>query len=138
MIYNPFSIDGKILLKARDDYMLYDYSGNLVNSFKGVIYTPYICVNNEKIIVFNKEDNKYYVYSPTGELLKTYRERPLELGIIKNDRTKNGKYKSTIKYPILKKNANIPKIALKIVKGDSFSIIKQKNRPSIADIKINR
>ncbi|MDH7556959.1 MAG: hypothetical protein QHG94_08530, partial [Candidatus Methanosuratincola sp.] len=99
MFYNPFIVGDKILLKAKDDYMLYDYSGNLVTSFKGIVYTPEIHVVNNTIIVLNSQDNKYLKYSSTGQLLNTYTERPLELGEVKEKKLAPGRYKVTVKYP---------------------------------------
>ena len=46
-----------------------------------------------------KQEDKYYLYSPTGRLLKTYTERPLELGVVqKRERQADGRYKYTVKY----------------------------------------
>ena len=43
--------------------------------------------------------DKYHLKSPTGQLLETYKERPLELGLVKEKRSGSKRYKVTIKYP---------------------------------------
>jgi len=41
----------------------------------------------------------YVFYSRTGRLLRTYTERPLELGVVREERQADGNYKLSIKYP---------------------------------------
>jgi hypothetical protein len=50
-------------------------------------------------IIKNLDNNLYYRYSRTGQLLNTYTERPLELGEVKEKYLGPGKYKYTVKYP---------------------------------------
>jgi hypothetical protein len=44
------------------------------------------------------KNNLYSLYSPTGQLIKTSAERPLELGKVSSQRIGSGQYKSTITY----------------------------------------
>jgi len=66
------------------------------NSFKYVSNIE-LEVLNRNIFIWDGKNG--YQYSPTGQLLKTYKERPLELGVVKEKRLGNKRYKVTIKYP---------------------------------------
>lgn len=41
----------------------------------------------------------YFLYSPTGQLISTFTEEPLELGRVTENKLKSGKYRVTVKYP---------------------------------------
>ncbi len=64
-------------------------------------------IDSEKAVVAVANNNIYiwdgkssgYKYSPTGQLLQTYTNRPLELGTIKELKLAPGQYKVTVKYP---------------------------------------
>jgi hypothetical protein len=50
--------------------------------------------------LYKQKKWNYYLYTPTGQLLKTYTERPLELGRVTEKRIPSTKqYKVTVKYP---------------------------------------
>jgi hypothetical protein len=49
--------------------------------------------------IYTGSDNKYFLDSPTGQLLKTYTTRPSELGQIKTETLGTKKYRITIVYP---------------------------------------
>lgn len=51
------------------------------------------------LILQNYKTEKYYKYSSTGQLLKTYSEKPLELGTIKEQKINEDEYKVTVTYP---------------------------------------
>lgn len=98
--YVPYLLENKrILIKARGNYIIYDYSGKQLNKFNGVVFARDVYTKDNKIIVYAWKEKKYYVYSPTGQLLKTYTERPLELGEVEEQSLGGGRYKVTIKYP---------------------------------------
>ena len=42
---------------------------------------------------------KYFLISPNGKMLKSYESRPLEVGMIKEEKIGEDEYKVTIKYP---------------------------------------
>ncbi|MCX7794234.1 MAG: fibronectin type III domain-containing protein [Thermodesulfovibrionales bacterium] len=88
------------MIKRGDRYQIYDYNGNLVNQFTGVAkYVDEITVlADNTIVVYKSDEKKFYLYSPTGQLIKTSTERPLELGWVSSVRI-NGHYKSIVKYP---------------------------------------
>ena len=48
---------------------------------------------------FRADQKKYIKYSSTGQLLQTYTERPLELGLITEKKLAPDQYKVTVKYP---------------------------------------
>jgi len=56
-----------------------------------------VLVLNNNIFIWDGKNG--YQYSPTGQLLKTYTERPLELGVVKEESLGDGRYRVTIKYP---------------------------------------
>jgi hypothetical protein len=93
--------DARIFAKRGEKYQIYDYQGNLVNQFNGVAaYIDEIVVLPDDSIVAYKSDIKtYYLYSPTGQLVKTYTERPLELGKVTEKPVGSTKVKITVIYP---------------------------------------
>jgi hypothetical protein len=49
--------------------------------------------------IYTSSGEKYFLVSPTGQLLNTYTERPVELGEVKEKKLSPGNYKVTVKYP---------------------------------------
>ncbi len=76
----------------------YDYTGSLVWTIDVRGFVDF-WVANDGGIWFQEDRNKYLKYSPTGRLLRTYTQRPLELGVVREEREADGNYKLSIKYP---------------------------------------
>jgi len=76
----------------------YDYKGNLIWSIDIPGTRDYWVINDNSIIIQNIQ-NKYYHYSTNGQFLKSYENRPLELGIIQERSIGGGNYETTIEYP---------------------------------------
>jgi len=76
----------------------YDYTGSLVWSIDVPGFVDY-WVANDGGIWFQEDRNKYLKYSPTGRLLRTYTQRPLELGVVREERIGSGQYRVTVRYP---------------------------------------
>jgi hypothetical protein len=93
--------NSNIIIKTAASYRIYNANGDFVRKFIGVetnIEKLKVLPDNS-IVVYKYDENKYYKYSPIGELLKTYDMRPLELGVINENSLGGGKYKTTIQYP---------------------------------------
>jgi hypothetical protein len=78
----------------------YDYNGNLVWAID-VPGAMDFWVSNDGGIWLQDYNNRntYYLYSPTGQLIKTYTSRPPELGVASQTPLGNGQYKITVTYP---------------------------------------
>jgi len=98
------------ILKTGANYRVYNIEGDLKNKFEGVeTYIESLTVfSDNSIFVLKGDENKYYRYSLSGQLLKTYDTRPLELGIINRQSTGGGNYETTIEYPDKKWKVNGP------------------------------
>ena len=78
----------------------YDYNGNLIWSIDIPGTRDYWILDDGSVLLQDIKKN-YHKYSPAGKLLKTYTERPLELGVVeKKERVADG-YKYTVQYPDL-------------------------------------
>jgi len=73
----------------------FDSSGNLAKKVN--VYGQ--AIPTSEGYLFEVSKTKYYLYSPTGELLRTTTERPSELGLVTEKSLPSGRYKSTIRYP---------------------------------------
>ena len=82
-------IEGKYTIKK----CFLDYNGKIVKKTEWGEIFPL------KGGYFLKKDNKYNLYSPTGQLLETHKEKPLELGVVDTKKIRKKQYKVTIKYP---------------------------------------
>ena len=80
-------------------YQSYNYNGKVESQFKlkGTRFERILFDGN--IILFDLTEKSYKKYSPTGQLLETHKERPLELGKVKERSSGSKRYKVTIKYP---------------------------------------
>jgi hypothetical protein len=76
----------------------YDYNGDLIWSID-VPGTRDFWIEDDGSIWLQESRKKYLKYSPTGQLLETYSEKPLELGVVDTKKIKRKKYRITIKYP---------------------------------------
>jgi len=78
--------DGKISAEWGRVFQTYQYDGNLISSFEKDNTRVEKMLAKGEVILFNlnEEIDKYQKYSSTGELLATYDEKPLELGVIKS------------------------------------------------------
>jgi hypothetical protein len=95
------------LFYISDNYYFMSLTGQLITSFNG----PGAIIWKEKYNGFlylgqNSPDNKWYKYSPTGQLIKTYPSRPLELGAWKEELILNGPNKGTYKVTVKFQNSN--------------------------------
>ena len=90
-----------IILKTGANYRVYNIKGELIKKFEGVetFIDIFKVLPDNSIIVLKSDENKYYRYSPTGQLLKTYDNRPLELGVVNRQSIGGGNYEATIEYP---------------------------------------
>ena len=95
----------KVLIKRGDKYQIYDYQGNLVNQFTGVAtyIGELVTLSDDTIVVYKTDTKSYSLYSPTGALIRTTTDRPLELGKVKEKKTAAG-YVYTIQYPDITPN----------------------------------
>jgi len=98
----PYSVivNGECAVVAYTDYThIFDLeTGKLKSVATNIGGASYISNDCLKIYVY-KGSKKWKVYSPTGQLLETYKEKPLELGKVKERSTGSKRYKVTIKYP---------------------------------------
>ena len=76
----------------------YDSSGKVVWSKTGTSYDALYALSSGDIIGYDKDNKNYALFSPTGQLIKTSAERPLELGRVSEYPLGNRKYKTTVKY----------------------------------------
>ena len=61
----------------------------------GIVFIDQQC----NFYTYNPSANRYSLYSPTGQLIKTSTTRPLELGVVSEQSLGGGRYKVTILYP---------------------------------------
>ncbi len=96
-----FLSGGRLLIKLGDKYQIYDYNGNLQNQFSGVAtyIGEIITLSDDSIVVYKTDTKTYSFYSSTGQLIKTSTTRPLEVGIVKEQRIGDANYQITISYP---------------------------------------
>lgn len=73
-------------------------TGNLIGTANNIDGGEYLSADCNKIYV-NLDKNIWKVYSPTGVLLNTYPERPLELGVVTEKYLAPGRDKITVKFP---------------------------------------
>jgi len=93
--------NSRVLIKRSDRYQIYNYDGTLSSEFKGVAahIIEITALPDDTIVVYKSDEKKFYNYSPTGQLIKTSAERPLELGVVSEKYMAPGQYKVTVKYP---------------------------------------
>jgi hypothetical protein len=70
-----------------------DENGNI----KAKIKMGRVFVTVKGFLVMN--NGNYYYYSPNGQLTEMYKEKPWELGIVREQSLGGGRYKVTVKYP---------------------------------------
>ncbi len=75
--YLKVSNDGFVVLG--DKFQKYDYNGNLIYSIDTPGFVNYT-VTPSGSVYYQLDRNNYQLYSPTGEKLTTYTQKPLELG----------------------------------------------------------
>ena len=95
-----FLSGGRLLIKLGDKYQIYNYNGDLLNQFTGVAtyIQELVTLSDDTIVVYKSDTKSYSLYSPTGALIRTTTERPLELGKVKEKKTATG-YTYTVQYP---------------------------------------
>ncbi len=97
--YNLAVLDGnKIVIETEGHLQVFNYQGERLSEY--TISLDYFVekVNPDGSIFFKSKTN-YVLYSPTGQLIKTSAERPLELGRVAEQPLSGGRYKITITYP---------------------------------------
>ena len=72
--------DSKIITEIEEYTQTCSFSGVLEHSFTNIQGGVVQYLGDCSFITHNPDAKKFYKYSPTGELLGTYDERPLELG----------------------------------------------------------
>ena len=101
--YWPLSLyicgDQNIYTERNEYIQIYDMGGglikNLTNLDGGIVYVDQQC----NFYTHNPSANRYTLYSPIGQLIKTSTTRPLELGVVKEQTLSSDKYKITVSYP---------------------------------------
>lgn len=93
--------NAQVMIKRGDKYQIYNYEGRLTREFIGVATHIYEieALSDDSIIAYKSDNNTYYQYSRTGQLIKTSSARPIELGIVSEKYMAPGQYKVTVKYP---------------------------------------
>ncbi len=94
----PQFLMGNLLLRFKDNYKVYDVSGKLVNEFIGIGSVIELAVIDDIIFVHELNSNRYFSYSSSGQLLKAYLSRPLEMGVVKSTKVSATNYKITVTY----------------------------------------
>lgn len=90
-----FDSSDSLYLKAR--FRKFDNTGTMV--FEQNVGFDEINVSmDNKIIGYDRDKKSYSLYSPTGALIRTTTDRPLELGKVKEKKTAAG-YTYTVQYP---------------------------------------
>jgi hypothetical protein len=99
---------GHIFETEYNPVQIYNYKGELVSIFN--VGSKYFKGRDLKgSLFFLGEDEKYSQYSPTGELLATYGEKPLELGVERSHRSLPGdNYLQVIEFEDVKFNIVTP------------------------------
>ena len=72
-----------------------DYNNNILAKVDSAEVSPI----DTGYVLHNYKTNTYGIYSPTGQLIKTYTSRPPELGVVTETPLGNGQYKVTVTYP---------------------------------------
>ena len=86
---------------------IYDYSGGLIKKVN--IKRSKRFSIGDGYIIKNLENNTYFKYSPTGELLQTYTSEPIELGrYVSNERQPDGSRKIVIEFDDITYGINAP------------------------------
>jgi hypothetical protein len=110
------TFDGKIILTdvVNKKQIVFDSAGGFIKEVKWVVKnkaggkTTYdipefsfgtIAGFSADGNLYSSVGDKYFLTSPTGQLLKTYTERPLELGRVKTQKIAEKQWKVTVKYP---------------------------------------
>jgi len=93
-VYNNIFVEGRYV-----ERQFYDYQGNLLREFSIPDCILKRVNDDGSLILQNYKTKVYYKYSPTGQLLETYKEKPLELGVVKGRSLGGKRYRTTIKYP---------------------------------------
>lgn len=95
-------------------FMKFDNTGTMVFEQNVGFDEIYVSMDN-KVIGYDRDKKTYSLYSPTGQLIRTTTERPLELGKVKEKKTAAG-YTYTVQYPDIA-NPNITKTYTVSVEG---------------------
>ena len=99
---NLFICGDSNIYTSRNEYdQIYSISGELNQNFTtitaGIVFIDQRQCN---FYTYNPSTKTYSLYSPTGALIRTTTERPLELGRVKEKKTATG-YTYTVQYPDL-------------------------------------
>ena len=110
-------VNGECAVVAYTDYThIFDLeTGKLKSVANNIGGASYISNDCLKIYVY-KGSKKWKAYSLTGQLLETYKEKPLELGKVKKLRKAEG-YIYKIQYPDLTDSRNTKTYTLKLPEG---------------------
>jgi len=98
----------KIFETSFDPVQVYNFQGDLLSTFKvGSNYFRFL--DSQGNLYFEGEDEKYREYTTSGELLYTYDNKPLVLGVeTSNETLENGNYRQIIEYEDAKFNIVTP------------------------------
>lgn len=121
--YWPLSLficgDQNIYAERNEYIQIYDMSGsltrNLTNLDGGIVFVDQQC----NFYTYNPSSNRYFLYSPTGQLIKTSTTRPAELGVVKSARENpDGSGRTVIEFNDNTFNIQSPRL-LEFFKRDS-------------------
>ena len=91
--------NSNIYTRISEYLQIYNISGELAQNFTtirgGIAFIDQQC----NFYTYNPSKNLYALYSPAGQLIKTSTTRPLELGVIKEQKLGESNYKITVSYP---------------------------------------
>lgn len=90
------AIVDETVIETRNGH-IYNFQGNFVGNFS-VREKYFIGQDKEGNLYFKDLTNKFQKYAPTGELLSSYDQRPLELGVVISKIYRNGGGEYVIKY----------------------------------------
>jgi hypothetical protein len=76
---------------------LYNINGSVIKSWDNLQGGLLSILNNDNFITYTSTN--YFLYSPTGQLFKTYTTKPPELGKIEKLYISSGQYKIIVTYP---------------------------------------
>ncbi|MGA1826271.1 MAG: hypothetical protein ACMUIP_16565 [bacterium] len=91
--------DNKFVEGGFGKFQYYDYQGNLIWEFRVPDCVLKEVNDDGSLFLQNYKTGIYYKFSSKGQLIKKFKSKPLELGIIKEQNLGRGHYRAEINYP---------------------------------------
>jgi hypothetical protein len=92
--------NNRLVIASGYDYQNYDYQGNLLNKINVGDNTALVGALMDGSLIILK-GNIFYKYSSAGQLVQSYKTRPLELGYLHKSVPSDDNYLFTLEYPDL-------------------------------------